>query len=269
MSTVLESIIAGVREDLAERERLTPLPTMAVRARAASGQRPPVDVVPLLHEAATISLISEVKRSSPSKGRLAEIPNPAELAAAYERAGASAVSVLTEQRRFGGSLDDLDAVRSRVRIPVLRKDFTVTEYQIHEARAHGADIILLIVAALSDQQLADLFHLTRSLGMRALVETHTEDELERALELADAQLIGVNARNLKTLELDLPHAAELVSQVPADRIAIGESAVLSRADVETYASAGADAVLVGEALVTNGSPEQTAREFCSVPRTSR
>lgn len=269
MSTVLDSIIAGVREDLAERQRATPTAALLERAHAVSDARPPVDVVPGLQQSQTVSLISEVKRSSPSKGQLAEIPDPAELAAGYERAGASAVSVLTEQRRFGGSLADLDAVRKRVAIPVLRKDFTVTDYQIIEARAHGADIILLIVAALSDDQLADLFHLTRSLGMRALIETHTADELERALQLADAQLIGVNARNLKTLDLDLPHAAQLVSQIPADRIAIGESAVLARADVEAYASAGADAVLVGEALVTNSSPEQTARDFCSVERTGR
>jgi indole-3-glycerol phosphate synthase len=215
-----------------------------------------------------MGLIAEVKRASPSKGDLAEIPEPAQLAETYAASGASAISVLTEQRRFRGSLADLDAVRARVDVPVLRKDFVVEPYQVHEARAHGADLVLLIVAALEDGPLQELDALVTELGMQALVETHTEEELERALAL-DAQLIGVNARNLKDLTVDLDRAAALLRRIPAGPLAIGESAVLSRADVEAYAAAGADAVLVGEALVTSGDPAAAVTSFRQVARRGR
>ena len=264
--TVLDEIIVGVREDLAPRRAAVPDAEIERLARAAA---PALDArASLVGEGTTMGLIAEVKRSSPSKGALAEIPEPAELAATYASAGASAISVLTEQRRFRGTLADLDAVRARVDVPVLRKDFVVEPYQVLEARAHGADLVLLIVAALDDAQLRDLYDLTAELGMQALVETHTEHELERALAL-EADIIGVNARNLKDLTVDLDRAADLLGMIPAGPLAIGESAVAARADVERYASAGADAVLVGEALVTSGDPAAEASSYRRVTRRGR
>ena len=264
--TVLDDIIVGVREDLARRRAAVDEAEMRARARAASPARDAR--ASLLGDGTTMGLISEVKRSSPSKGALAEIPEPADLARVYAGAGASAISVLTEQRRFRGSLADLDAVRARVEVPVLRKDFVVEPYQVHEARAHGADLVLLIVAALDDATLRELYQLTGELGMQALVETHTDAELERALAL-DADIIGVNARNLKDLTVDLSRAADLLRQIPAGPVAIGESAVASVADVEAYAAAGADAVLVGEALVTSGDPAAEVAAYRRVGRPGR
>ena len=264
--TVLDEIIAGVREDLAPRRAAVPDAEIERLARAAS---PALDARAALRgDGTTMGLIAEVKRSSPSKGALAEILEPAELAATYAEAGASAISVLTEQRRFRGTLADLDAVRSRVAVPVLRKDFVVEPYQVLEARAHGADLVLLIVAALDDAQLRDLQELIHGLGMQALVETHTEQELERALDLG-ADIIGVNARNLKDLTVDLDRAAGLLRRIPAGPLAIGESAVLSVRDVEAYSAAGADAVLVGEALVTSGEPAAAVASFRQVARRGR
>ena len=195
--TVLESILDGVRADLADRQAATPIDVVKARSRRAA---PALDVLAVLQEPG-VGVIAEVKRSSPSKGQLANIPDPAALAALYEAGGARVISVLTEQRRFGGSLADLDAVRGAVDIPVLRKDFVISSYQVHEARAHGADLVLLIVAALEQNVLHGLLERIESLGMTALVEVHTEDEADRALN-AGAKVIGVNARNLKTLQVD-------------------------------------------------------------------
>lgn len=262
MGTVLDDIISGVREDLALRRRTV---NDAHVARAASEAAAPLDVLGVLGARGSVSLIAEVKRRSPSKGDLAAIPDPADLAAAYEAGGASVVSVLTEHRRFGGSLADLDAVRARVSVPVLRKDFVVDPYQVTEARAHGADLILLIVAALDEAQLRDLLQQATDLGMMVLVEVHDERELTRAVDL-DAPLIGVNARNLKTLDVD-PHAFErLAPLVPSDRIKVAESGITGPSDVRTVAAAGADAMLVGEALVTGGAPTQTARTLIDAGR---
>lgn len=255
MVTVLDDIILGVREDLEDRRRHTSAHDIAARASAAV---PAIDALAAFRAEGPVKVISEVKRRSPSKGDLADIPDPAELAAAYEQGGATAISVLTEQRRFGGSLADLDAVRAAVRIPLLRKDFMVDHYQVDEARAHGADIILLIVAALDDTQLGDLFQHAAELGMTPLVETHDEAEIDRALAI-DAQLIGVNARNLKTLDVDRDVFARLAPRVPADRVRIAESGIRGPQDVADYVAAGADAVLVGEALVTGGDPRAAVR----------
>lgn len=265
-ATVLDDIIAGAREDLAVRRREVP----ETRIRELAEQAPPPrDAASALRgDGATMGLIAEVKRRSPSKGDLSAITDPAALARSYAQAGASAISVLTEQRRFGGSLADLDAVRAAVDVPVLRKDFMVEEYQIHEARAHGADIILLIVAALDDERLAALHAATVGWGMQALVEAHTAEEVERALTL-EAPLIGVNARDLRTLDVDLERAAALLAAIGPERVAIGESAVTGVADVQRYAAAGADAVLVGEALVTGQDPADAVRRFRAVPRTGR
>jgi indole-3-glycerol phosphate synthase len=245
--SVLASIIEGVREDLAARR--LPMAQLQEALETAPAVR---DCLPnLLTE--DISLIAEVKRSSPSKGALATITDPAGLAAAYEKAGAHVVSVLTEQRRFGGSLADLDAVRKAIDLPILRKDFMVDEYQFYEARAHGADVVLLIVAALSKNQLEDYFHLAKELGMRSLIEVHTHDELESALEISP-EIIGVNSRNLKTLDVDAKSFAELIPQIPSTMARVAESGISTRQEVAFAQECGATAILVGEALVRSGSP---------------
>jgi len=245
--SVLNSIIEGVREDLAARR--LPMGQLQEALETAPAVR---DCLPNLISD-EISVIAEVKRSSPSKGSLAPITDPAGLAAQYEEAGAHVVSVLTEQRRFGGSLADLDAVRKAIDLPILRKDFMVDEYQFYEARAHGADVVLLIVAALSENQLEDYFHLSTELGMRSLIEVHTNDELERALEISP-EIIGVNSRNLKTLEVDARAFAELIPQIPSTIARVAESGISTREEVVFAQECGATSILVGEALVRSGSP---------------
>lgn len=259
MATVLDEIIAGVREDMAERVAQVSLEEMKQKALA---QTPALDALVALRGASetSVEVISEVKRSSPSKGALADIADPADLAASYEAGGAAVISVLTEQRRFKGSLADLVAVRERVSIPVLRKDFTVDEYQIWEARAYGADLILLMVSALDDETLARFLALTEELGMNALVETHTPEEIERATKVG-AKIMGVNVRNLKTLEVDNSTFERLAPLLPKDVVVVAESGVSSAKDVAGYASHGAQAVLVGEALVKSGEPTESVRAF--------
>lgn len=256
MPTVLEEIIAGVREDLAARQAAVPLEE--VRRLAERAPRA-LDAEGALRRPG-LSLIAEVKRASPSKGSLASIADPAALAAAYEAGGATAVSVLTEERRFNGSLADLDAVRAAVRIPVLRKDFMVTDYQVWEARARGADIVLLIVAALSQEDLVRMQDLARTLGMTAVVEVHDEAETRRAVE-AGASVIGVNARNLKTLDVDPDTFARLAPLIPDRCVRVAESGVRGPQDAAAYAAQGADAVLVGEALVIGGDPRAAAHDL--------
>jgi indole-3-glycerol phosphate synthase len=245
--SVLSSIIEGVREDLVARR--LPMGQLQEALETAPAVR---DCLPSLLTS-EISVIAEVKRSSPSKGALASISDPAGLAATYEEAGAQIVSVLTEQRRFGGSLADLDAVRKAIDLPILRKDFMIDEYQFYEARAHGADVVLLIVAALSKNQLEDYFLLSTELGMRSLIEVHTHDELERALEISP-EIIGVNSRNLKTLEVDARAFADLIPQIPSTIARVAESGISSRAEVVFAQECGATAILVGEALVRSESP---------------
>lgn len=249
--SVLDEIIAGVVEDLKDREARVPMEEIKKRALKAPDAR---DALAMLRSGeGAVKIIAEVKRSSPSKGSLAAIPDPARLAATYEAGGASAISVLTEGRRFAGALADLDAVRAAVDIPVLRKDFIVTPYQIHEARAHGADLVLLIVAALEQPALVSLLERVHSLGMHALVETHSRLEALRALE-AGAQIIGVNARDLTTLDVDRATVEQVIDVIPSEVVAVAESGVRGSHDVVEYAKWGADAVLVGEALVTSGDP---------------
>lgn len=229
----------------------------AARARPAA-----IDALAALAPGDHVKVIAEIKRSSPSRGSLATIDDPAALARTYELGGASAISVLTEGRRFGGSLADLEAVRAAVSLPVLRKDFIATPYQVFEARAAGADLVLLIVAALDDATLAELHALITELGMTALVETHSAEELDRAARLG-ARLIGVNARDLTTFELDRDLFGRLADRFPDGAIRVAESAVLSAADVAHYRAAGADVVLVGEALVT-GDPIANLSAFLAV-----
>lgn len=254
--SVLDDIIAGVRDDLELRMETTPLDDV----KAAAARMPvPRDAESLLREPG-VGVIAEVKRASPSKGRLAEIDDPAQLAKDYEAGGARWISVLTEQRRFGGSLDDLRAVRCAVDIPVLRKDFIVTSYQLWEARAHGADVVLLIVAALEQNALVSLIERTRSLGMTPLVEVHDAEEVDRAVD-AGATIIGVNARNLKTLEVDRGTFARLAPRIPDPCLRVAESGVRDPRDLIAYAEAGADAVLVGESLATSCDPRGAVHDL--------
>jgi indole-3-glycerol phosphate synthase len=252
--SVLDSIIEGVREDLAARR----LPLSQIH-EAMENAAKPLDAYAFLSQS-EMNVIAEVKRSSPSKGALAPITDPAALAEQYQEAGASAVSVLTERRRFGGSLEDLDAVRARVTIPVLRKDFMIDEYQFLEARAHAADIVLLIVAALSRSQLKDFYDLSCELGMASLIEVHTAQELESAMEISP-RMIGINSRNLKTLDVDTRAFTDLIPQIPVEIIRVAESGISTRSDVQAAQSAGASVILVGEALVKSGDPISAMQEL--------
>lgn len=244
--SVLDELVAGALEDQQTRELTVSLEDVKKAALAAPA---PIDATRWLKRADGIPVIAEIKRASPSKGHLSDIPDPAALAREYEKGGASAISVLTEGRKFLGSLDNFDKVRAAVHIPVLRKDFIVTDYQIYEARAHGADLVLLIVAALDDAQLKHLLDLAHELSMTVLVETHTREEIERACQ-AGAKVIGINARNLKNLKVDVNKYNELAADLPDDVIKVAESGVFGAVEVEDYARAGADAVLVGEGVAT-------------------
>jgi indole-3-glycerol phosphate synthase len=256
MTTVLDAIVAGVREDLAVRSEQTSLSDLERRVSEVPSA---IDAEERLRREG-LSLIAEVKRASPSRGALADIADPASLARTYAEAGASAISVLTEQRRFGGSLEDLDAVRAAVSVPVLRKDFMVTDYQLWEARAHGADIVLLIVASLTDEELVRMHALAHELGMTALVEVHDEGETQRAVD-AGARVIGVNARNLKTLEIHPDTFSRLVPLIPPGVVTVAESGVRGAQDAAMYAAQGADAVLVGERLVRGSDRAAAVREL--------
>lgn len=268
--SVLDSIIEGVRADLAEREAVLPFDELKKKAASAPEPR---DAITALRQS-DVSVIAEVKRRSPSKGDLADISDPASLAADYVDAGARVISVLTEQRRFGGSLADFDAVRERVDVPLLRKDFVVSPYQVHEARLHGADLVLLIVAALEQNALEALLDRVESLGMTALVEVHNAEEADRALE-AGARVVGINARNLHTLEVDRDVFGKLAPGLPPDVLKVAESGVRGPGDLMAYAGSGADAVLVGEGLVASGDPKAavnklvTAGSHPACPRPSR
>ncbi|MCR8670674.1 indole-3-glycerol phosphate synthase TrpC [Agrococcus sp. HG114] len=258
---MLDALTAGALEDAARRREALPIDRLEAMAHAA---RTPLDAALILGSPKTDSrgphIIAEVKRASPSKGPLADIPEPAALAARYEAGGASAISVLTEERRFLGSLDDLRAVRAEVSIPVLRKDFIADEYQLLEARAFGADIVLLIVASLEPARLAQLHRFATDLGLSVLVEVHDEREIDAALA-AEARILGVNTRDLKTFTMHPERFAELRARIPAGTVAVAESGVRDAADVARYRQDGADAVLVGEALVTDGDPESRVAEF--------
>lgn len=253
---VLEEIIEGVRADLAARQAVTSLDDLKARARTQPSAKDGVRAL----RGEGVAVIAEVKRSSPSKGALASITDPAGLAGDYELGGASVISVLTEQRRFGGSLQDLKDVRARVDIPVLRKDFIVSSYQLWEARAYGADLALLIVAALEQDALVSLIERAESIGLTPLIEVHDEQEIERAVD-AGAKIIGVNARDLKTLQVDRDTFTRLAPHVPDSIVKVAESGVRNPHDLIAYANAGADAVLVGESLVTGRDPRSCVADL--------
>jgi indole-3-glycerol phosphate synthase len=251
----LTELVERIRRDL--REQPPDDVALMARAHALPPARP---FEAALRAAPTPALIAEVKRASPSVGSIAPDVDPRGLALAYEAAGATAISVLTEPRHFEGSLADLQAVRSSVGIPVLRKDFHVHPAQLIEARAAGADAVLLIVAAVSDPELSALLATARDLGLGTLVEAHSDEDLERAIA-TDAEVIGVNARDLETLAVDVPAALERIARVPSDRIAVLESGIVGRADVDAAVEAGASAILVGEALVRAADPARAARKL--------
>jgi indole-3-glycerol phosphate synthase len=254
--SVLDEILEGVRADLAARQRSVPLDHLK---QMAGGAPAPRNVMGAL-KGADVAVIAEVKRASPSKGAMAAIADPAALATDYEAGGASVISVLTESRRFGGSMEDLVAVREAVQVPVLRKDFIVSSYQLWEARAHGADVVLLIVAALEQNALVSLVERAISIDLIPLVEVHTEAELNRAVD-AGARVIGINARNLATLEVDRGVFGRIAPLVPDGVIKIAESGVRGPHDLLAYAAAGADAVLVGESLVTGKDPRSAVADL--------
>jgi indole-3-glycerol phosphate synthase len=254
--SVLDDILDGVRSDLAARQRETSLE----RVKEMAARQPSCKDVMAAFAGTEVTVIAEVKRASPSKGALAAIADPAALAADYEAGGAKIISVLTEQRRFGGSIEDLAAVRDAVQVPVLRKDFVVSSYQLWEARAYGADLVLLIVAALEQNALVSLVERAQSIGLVPLVEVHTLAELERALA-AGASVLGINARNLATLEVDRGVFAQLAPHIPDGMIKIAESGVRGPHDLLAYAAAGADAVLVGESLVTGKDPRSAVADL--------
>ena len=260
---VLDGIIAHKRSELAERRghrslhdlkaachALPPAPDFAQALRPRSPRR--------------VSLIAEVKRASPSQGVLKADLDPVSQSRAYAAAGATAISVLTDEKYFRGSLDDLVAVRSAVRALVLRKEFIVDEYQLWESRAAGADAVLLIVAALDQEALADLLQAAKAIGLGTLVEAHTAAEVERALEV-DAPVVGINNRDLQTLKTSLDASLRLLPHVPGDRVAVSESGIFTGADVERVVAAGAQAILVGEGLVRADDVPAKVRELLLMP----
>ena len=256
-TNLLQSLVAGALEDAAARRLDRPYADVE---RDLDRVASPLDALEFLAPGDRVKILAEVKRASPSRGAMATIADPAALAADYERGGASAISVLTEGRKFLGSLADLEAVKARVGVPVLRKDFIADPYQVVEARAAGADIVLLIVAALDQPTLVQLHGLAEELGMRVLVEAHSADEVSRGLD-AGARILGVNARDLTDFSLDRDLFGSLADRIPDGVVRVAESAVKTPADVAHYRSAGADVVLVGEALVTGADPAATLASF--------
>lgn len=248
---ILQEICEHKRQEIAARQKAAPLEQACREAESADPARP-------VRFSDPISLIAEVKRRSPSKGALAEDVDPAAQARAYEAGGAAAISVLADEKYFGGSLDDLRAVRKAVSVPVLCKDFILTHYQVYEARAAGADLILLIVAALDDAQLHDLLALSRSLDMTPLVEVHDQHDLARAIA-ADASLIGINNRDLSDFSVDLVTTEYLAPLVPDGVTVVSESGIGTREDVERVQAAGARVILVGETLMRSDNPGDTIR----------
>ncbi len=262
--TVLDRILAHKLEEIAAAQRAKPLKAVVLEAQSAP---PPRDFAGALRRD-TVALIAEVKRASPSKGLLVTDFDPAAIGAIYAQNGADCISVLTDERFFQGNLAHLQAVRTAAGVPLLRKDFIVAPYQVYEARAGGADAVLLIVAALADGALADLHALAREMRLAALVEVHDERELARALNIG-AQLIGVNNRDLKTFDVDVETTARLAALVPPEVTLVAESGIVTAEDVRRMGQAGADAVLVGEALMRAADTAGAVRALTGQPRAAR
>lgn len=250
---ILKKILARKRQEISARSEKISLPEMADLAKLAGPCRGFVDAIAAKIASGQAGVIAEIKKASPSKGVIREDFHPAEIAASYEQGGAACLSVLTDADFFQGSEDYLKEARAACHLPVIRKDFIIDPYQVYEARAIGADCILLIVAALTDAQLRELSALAAELGMDVLVEVHDAEELQRALPL-DLRLIGINNRNLRTFEVSLNTTLELLSQIPPDRIVVTESAIHSREDVALMRDNGVNAFLVGEAFMRAEDP---------------
>jgi indole-3-glycerol phosphate synthase len=263
---ILDTILAHKRQEVAEAEARIPFSQLEKQLPEALPGR---SFRHALHRAdGRVAVIAEVKKASPSKGVLCEHFDPLHIALTYAQNGASAISVLTDERFFQGHLDDLRLIRQHVPIPVLRKDFLISRYQVLEARVAGADAVLLIVAALSDEQLRDLLTYTHEMGMDALVEVHTESELHRAVQ-AGAKVIGINNRDLTTFHTTLEVTERLAPQIPPGSIIVSESGIDSAEDVRRVTRAGAHAVLVGESLMRAGDMGQKLRELAEVERIAR
>ncbi len=253
---MLDGLFAQALADANQREQLVSAANLEERIATLSKA---VDARAALARGERVKVIAEIKRRSPSKGFLAEIPSAAAQAASYQRGGASAISVLTEPSGFGGSLADLEAARAAVALPLLRKDFISTEYQLLEARAFGADFALLIASWLSPQRYRELLSFALGLGLQVLTETHSAAEIDVAAS-AGAEIIGINTRDLNTFNTDINLFADLAASLPADVVKVAESSVRTVQDVIDYRAAGADCVLIGEALV-RGDAESLLAEF--------
>jgi indole-3-glycerol phosphate synthase len=252
----LEELVEAAREQVERRKAQMSPESLRAQLGTRGGSRPFSEALVL----PGLSLIAEFKRRSPSSDDVRPGADVAEIVTAYERGGAAALSVLTEERNFGGSLEDLRAARAASELPILRKDFVVDPYQLYEAAVNGADAVLLIVAALDEQALAELFAEARQLDLDCVVEVHDEDELERALAVG-AEVIGINNRNLDDLSVDLATTAELITDVPAGKTVVAESGYDRREQLEELDRIGVDAVLIGEALMRSPDPEAAVREL--------
>jgi len=253
---MLDEIITKKREEVEHRKKILPLAQL--RERIAQ-QKPPLDFA-LALKGKHMGLIAEVKQASPSRGILSKNFNPVELATSYAQGGANAISVLTEVNYFKGSIDYLAAIREAVELPLLRKDFIFDPYQVYESRAYGADALLLIVAILNQEQLQGLLSLSHSLGLKCLVEVHNKTEVERAL-LSQAEIIGINNRDLNTFTVDINTTRQLCPLIPQQKIVVTESGIKSRNDIEKLKEWGVNAVLIGEALVTADNILTTMKEL--------
>lgn len=253
---LLDEIVAHKRVEVEKLKRTRPLETLQ---EALERAEPPRDFRTALRLEG-ISLIAEIKRASPSRGDMLPGVDAVEIADLYEQSGARALSVLTDSQYFKGSLEDLTSVHTNVRLPCLRKEFIIDPYQLYEARAASADAILLIVRILTDSEIVEYLRVTRSLGMAALVETHTADEIDRALNCG-AHIIGINNRNLDTLEMDVNTTVQLKRRVPGGNILVSESGIYTRAQVKMLEDGGVDAILVGESLLTSRNIRGKIREL--------
>ncbi len=252
---VLERIVSETREDVRRRREQVPLATLETALAARGEDRPFSEAL----AGPGVSVIAEHKRRSPSSGTIREGATVADVVRAYERGGAAALSILTEGRNFGGSLDDLREARAASGLPILRKDFIVDPYQLYEAAAAGADAILLIVAALEPRMLRQLHDEARTLDLDVLVEVHDEPELQRALELVDADVIGINNRNLEDFSVDVQRTFELLADIPAGKTVVSESGFHTREQLDELERVGVDGVLVGESLMRSPDPEAALR----------
>ena len=252
----LDELVAGARDDARRRREEVPLETLRTRLGDREGARP-------FNEALVrpgLSLIAEFKRRSPSAGEVRPGAGVADTVRAYERGGAAALSILTEERQFGGSLHDLRAAREASELPILRKDFVVDPYQLYESAANGADAVLLIVGAVRDDELATLYQQARELDLDCLVEVHDEAELERALKI-DADVLGINNRNLDDFTVDVETTVRLLTDVPAGKAVVSESGYEHREQLDELERIGVDAVLIGETLMRAEEPEIAVREL--------